>query len=196
MRAIVADDRDERLPIDARASVIVLAAQLEALQTLIGSIEKRIKMQHRSNETSQRVETVPGIGVLGATAIGARLPHASKPLASDSIAGRGVQRLNWLICLMFLCRPYGYGAASTGSFRTRWLWVPPVSGRPSLSRTGRSKTAEAALWNDEGPAGFHQLEDRHADGIEREQNRQNASICATIAKLVRGPLDRLAGACR
>jgi transposase len=69
LRAIVADDRDERLPIDARASVIVLAAQLEALQTLIGSIEKRIKMQHRSNETSQRVETIPGIGVLGATAI-------------------------------------------------------------------------------------------------------------------------------
>src|SRR5450755_391739 len=69
LRAIVADDRETRLPIDARASVIVLAAQLEALQTLIGSIEKRIKMQHRSNETSQRVETIPGIGVLGATAI-------------------------------------------------------------------------------------------------------------------------------
>lgn len=69
LRAIVADDRDERLPIDARAIVIVLAAQLEALQTLIGSIEKRIKMQHRSNEASQRVETIPGIGVLGATAI-------------------------------------------------------------------------------------------------------------------------------
>src|SRR6266851_4487364 len=56
--AIVADEADTRLPIDARASVIVLAAQLEALQTLIGS-----------NETSQRVETIPGIGVLGATAI-------------------------------------------------------------------------------------------------------------------------------
>src|SRR3984893_9876876 len=67
--AIVADEQDTRLPIDARASVIVLAAQLEALRTLVGSIEKRIKMQHRSNETSQRVETIPGIGVLGATAI-------------------------------------------------------------------------------------------------------------------------------
>ena len=67
--AIVADDDDPRLPIDARASVIVLAAQLGAVQTLIGSIEKRIKMQHRANEASQRVETIPGIGVLGATAI-------------------------------------------------------------------------------------------------------------------------------
>jgi transposase len=66
--AIVADD-GERLPIDARASAIVLAAQLEAVQTVIGAIEKRIKMQHRSNKASQRVETIPGIGVLGATAI-------------------------------------------------------------------------------------------------------------------------------
>src|SRR5450755_474841 len=69
--AIVADDREPRLPIDARASVIVLAAQLEAVQTVIGAIEKRIKMQHRSNEASQRLETIPGIGVIGATAIAA-----------------------------------------------------------------------------------------------------------------------------
>jgi len=34
--AVVADERDARLPIDARASVIVLAATLEALQTMIG----------------------------------------------------------------------------------------------------------------------------------------------------------------
>ena len=67
--AIVADDGEACLPIDARASVIVLAAQLEAVQTVIGAIEKRIKMQHRSNEASRRVETIPGIGVIGATAI-------------------------------------------------------------------------------------------------------------------------------
>jgi len=35
---IVTDKKDERSPIDARASVIVLAAQLEGVQTLIGSI--------------------------------------------------------------------------------------------------------------------------------------------------------------
>jgi transposase len=71
--AIVADDREARLPIDARASVIVLAAQLAAVQTVIGTIEKRIKMQHRSNEASQRLKTIPGIGVIGATAIAATL---------------------------------------------------------------------------------------------------------------------------
>ena len=68
---ILADEKDTRLPIDARASVIVLAAQLQAVQTLIGSIEKRIKAQHRSNQASQRLATIPGIGVIGASAIAA-----------------------------------------------------------------------------------------------------------------------------
>jgi transposase len=69
--AIIANDEDPRLPVDARASLIVLAAQLGALQTMIGSIEKRIMAQHRSDQESQRLETIPGIGVVGATAIAA-----------------------------------------------------------------------------------------------------------------------------
>jgi transposase len=75
--AIVADERDARLPIDARASVIVLAAQLEALQTTIGSLDKRIKMQHRANDASMRLETIPGIGIIGATAISATVTDAT-----------------------------------------------------------------------------------------------------------------------
>jgi transposase len=67
--AIIADDGDERLPVDARASLIVLAAQLQALQTLVGSIEKRIIAQHRASEASRRLASIPGIGVLGASAI-------------------------------------------------------------------------------------------------------------------------------
>src|SRR4249919_4098060 len=67
--AVIADEKDDRLPIDARASLMVLAAQLQALQTMIGSIEKRIIAQHRASEESKRVATVPGIGTLGASAI-------------------------------------------------------------------------------------------------------------------------------
>jgi transposase len=69
--AIVADNDDQRIPIDARASLMLLAAQLQALQTLIGLSEKRIMTQHRSNEASKRLETIPGIGIIGATAIAA-----------------------------------------------------------------------------------------------------------------------------
>jgi transposase len=67
--AIVADAGDERLPIDARASLIVLAAQLQALQTMIGSIEKRLAVQHRENEASKRLDSIPGVGLIGASAI-------------------------------------------------------------------------------------------------------------------------------
>ena len=69
--AIIADERDERLPIDARASLIVLAAQLQALHTMIGSIEKRLIVQHRANEASKRLESIHGIGIIGASAIAA-----------------------------------------------------------------------------------------------------------------------------
>jgi transposase len=68
---IIANDEDERLPLDARASLVVLAAELQAMQTLIGSIEKRIVAQHRKSEASRRLQTIPGIGVIGATAIAA-----------------------------------------------------------------------------------------------------------------------------
>src|SRR5258706_6665705 len=67
--AIIADEKDERLPADARASLIVLTAQLQALQTMIRVIEKRIIAQHRASEASKRVATIPGIGPLGASAI-------------------------------------------------------------------------------------------------------------------------------
>jgi transposase len=69
--AIVANDEERRLPVDARASLIVLAAQLEAMQTMIGALERRIVARHRSNPDSKRLQTIPGVGVIGATAIAA-----------------------------------------------------------------------------------------------------------------------------
>ena len=69
--AIIADEGDARLPLDARASLIVLAAQLQALQTLIGSLEKRLLVQHRANAASKRLMSIPGIGIIGASAIAA-----------------------------------------------------------------------------------------------------------------------------
>jgi transposase len=68
---IIASEQDARLSVDAHTSLVVLAAGLQALQTMIRSIEKRIVVQHRSSEASQRLESILGIGVIGATAIAA-----------------------------------------------------------------------------------------------------------------------------
>ena len=66
---IIASEQDARLPVDAHSSLAVLAAGLQALQTMIGSIERRIIAQHRSDEASKRLRSIPGIGIVGASAI-------------------------------------------------------------------------------------------------------------------------------
>ena len=57
--AIIAGAADERLPAEAHASLIVLAAELQAMRTLIASIEKRIIAHHRSDEASKRLQEHP-----------------------------------------------------------------------------------------------------------------------------------------
>src|SRR4051794_41198974 len=64
---IVADEDDGRLPVQARASLALLAAQLNALEMLTGSLEKQMKMQHRANPASQPLETIPGLRIIRAT---------------------------------------------------------------------------------------------------------------------------------
>jgi transposase len=54
-----------------------LRAQLQALHTMISSIERRLTVQHRASEESKRVATVPGIGTLGASAITATVTDPS-----------------------------------------------------------------------------------------------------------------------
>ena len=71
---IIASEQDARMPADAHTSLVVLAAGLQALQTMIKSIERRIIVQHRSDEASKRPQSIPGIGIVGATAIAATVP--------------------------------------------------------------------------------------------------------------------------
>jgi transposase len=72
-KSLIAIVRDEanRLPDLARRALRAILSQLDALQQQIGDIERDIHAQHRSSEASRRLETIPGIGVIGATAIAA-----------------------------------------------------------------------------------------------------------------------------
>jgi len=45
--------------------------RLMPAKDVIGSIERRLTVQHRANEASKRLESVPGIGIIGASAIAA-----------------------------------------------------------------------------------------------------------------------------
>ena len=71
--AVIADAHDDRLPPVARTCLEALARQYMSLHDEITAAEKRIHAWHRSNETSRRLETIPGIGPITASALAASI---------------------------------------------------------------------------------------------------------------------------
>jgi transposase len=67
--AIVGDASDKRLPDIARTCVAALGIQLRALKAQILEFDRMIMAWHRSNETSKRLNAIPGIGPALATAL-------------------------------------------------------------------------------------------------------------------------------
>lgn len=59
------------LPDIAKTVVMLLAEQLHALVTQIQALNRRLLEWHRQDQASQRLATIPGVGVISATALGA-----------------------------------------------------------------------------------------------------------------------------
>ena len=66
---VVADVSDNRVPEVARACLAALGAQLRRFKEQILEFDRRITAWHRSNETSRRLDAIPGIGPVLATAL-------------------------------------------------------------------------------------------------------------------------------
>jgi transposase len=66
---IVADTNDTRLPEVARACVAALGGQLRMLKAQILHFDRMIIAWHRGNETSKRLDALPGVGPALATAL-------------------------------------------------------------------------------------------------------------------------------
>jgi transposase len=66
---IVADPSDKRLLDVARACLAALGAQLRSLKVQILGFDRQIMAWHRSNETSMRLDAIPGVGPALATAL-------------------------------------------------------------------------------------------------------------------------------
>jgi transposase len=70
LAAIISDERNSHaLPPAMKQALQAILDQLTALQQQVGQLDRCIHAQHRASDVSRRVETVPGIGVIGATAI-------------------------------------------------------------------------------------------------------------------------------
>ena len=65
----VADESDERIPEFARGCLEALGVQLGKLKAQILEFDHQINAWHRSNETSRRLDELPGVGPALATAL-------------------------------------------------------------------------------------------------------------------------------
>jgi transposase len=63
------------LPDIARSALLMLADHLEALAVQIHALERRLLAWHRQDQDSQRLATIPGVGLISATAFAASVPN-------------------------------------------------------------------------------------------------------------------------
>jgi transposase len=70
---IIMNAADSRIPLAARSVLKVLAAQYSTIGSEIASIGKSILAWHRSCEPSRRLEEIPGVGPIVATALVAEI---------------------------------------------------------------------------------------------------------------------------
>ena len=66
---VAADASDKRLPVVARACIVALGAQLRTLKAQILQFDRLIMAWHRSNQASRRLDDIPGVGPVLATAL-------------------------------------------------------------------------------------------------------------------------------
>jgi transposase len=76
--AIVAlHEMQDSMPVLARVALHGLVDQLRIVRDEVVKVEKRIVAQHRANDASRRLATIPGIGPITASAIAAAVPDAT-----------------------------------------------------------------------------------------------------------------------
>jgi len=88
LRLIQSDEKDALPPL-ARDTLNILAQHLLALQQRIAQFEREIIAWHRSDATSQRLATIPGIGPITASALAATI-------TDPDLFSSGRQRAAWL----------------------------------------------------------------------------------------------------
>jgi transposase len=82
---IIARTEDDRIPAAARFCLDLLARQYLAVTAEVAVIDKRIHAWHRSCEDSRRLEEIPGIGPIVATALVAEI-GSIQPVARRGLA--------------------------------------------------------------------------------------------------------------
>jgi transposase len=138
--AVIQDSEDQSIPVLARAALQPLVHQMQTLDGQVEVLDREIMAWHKTNETSRRLATIPGVGVITASAIAATVPDPSffssgrefaawLGLTPKQNSSGGKERLGRI--------------SKKGNTYIRRLLV---TGATSMLRYARAKTAAAADW--------------------------------------------------
>jgi transposase len=70
---IIRNKNDRRLPLTARAALVVLVRQIEMISSEITALDTALRKENKASELGPRLETVPSIGPVTASAFRARV---------------------------------------------------------------------------------------------------------------------------
>lgn len=71
--SVIECEEDESLPTAARTALLPLVRQMKTIQDEVEGLEKSIHAWHKQSDLSQRLETIPGIGPIIASALSATI---------------------------------------------------------------------------------------------------------------------------
>jgi transposase len=137
---IVNEAPAETLPDVVRATLTGLLATIAAISRQLSEIEKRLRTWHKSDSKSKRLATIPGIGLVVATACRALVPD-------PSLFRNGRHFAAWIGAVPKLGGTGGktrLGRISKAG--NRYLRRLFVLGATSLLRSLENKTTPLALW--------------------------------------------------
>ncbi len=99
--AIIEDPGDVRLPPLAREALGMLVEQLRSAQARIKALEATLLAWHRSNQASRRLATIPGVGIITATALVATIGDGAQFRSGRQLsAWLGLAGGLWQACRM------------------------------------------------------------------------------------------------
>jgi len=132
--------RGTALPELAWRCIRLILAQLEDVHARIGQVEREIMTWHRTSELSQRLETIPGIGIITASALAATITDPSSFRSGRQLAA-------WI---GLVPRQSGTGGkvrlGHISKQGDRYLRRLLVLGATTLLRHARGKTSVTAGW--------------------------------------------------
>lgn len=134
------DSGEGMLPVIARQVLILIARMIESLSEQIRKIEIELMAWHRTNQTCRRLETIPGIGFITATALAATVVDAK-------VFRSGRQFAAWL---GLVPRQHSTGGkermGGISKMGDRYLRHLLVVGATAIVRYTRRKATAVSVW--------------------------------------------------